>query len=259
MRRLAFALSFIFLIGWGLGASAEAKFEIPPLTGPVVDTAGMLSAEGRAEISAYLHNLYSAGGTQIQVAIVPSLGGVSIEEAGIRLADAWKIGRQGQDTGVILLVASGERKVRIEVGKGREGDLPDLTASRIIREIIVPSMREGNPDRAIASGVMAIAQNTDPKLAGAVPSAVERQPRLSGAMINFLVFLLLFFILPLFWRGGGGGRGGGGSGLLWFLAGVGAGRGFGGGGGGSWGGGSSGGGWSGGGGGFSGGGASGGW
>ena len=245
MRALAFALS-LFLAA-GSSALAWADFEVPPQTGPVVDTAGMLSRQAHDEISVYLHKLYDSGGTQIQVALVPSLGGVSIEEAGIKLADHWKIGRKGEDTGVILLVAKTDRKVRIEVGKGREGDLPDVTANRIIREIISPSLREGNPDRAIASGVMAIAQRTDPKLAGVAADAEPepRRPVLSGGLIRLILFIIVFLVLPLLFRGGG--RGGGG---FW----------YGGGGGGSWGGGSSdGGGWSGGGGGFSGGGSSGDW
>ena len=229
---------------------AAPTFEVPPLTGPVVDQAQLLSEPMRERLGQFLHQLYESGGTQIEVVTVPTLGGVSIEEAGIVLADRWKLGRQGADTGVILLVAASERKVRIEVGKGREGDLPDLTASRIIREQIAPRLHQGDYDGAIKAGVLSIVHSTDPDFA---LNPREQEPRVrhgSGGRGLLMLFILIFFILPLLFRGGGGGGGGG------FLAGALLGNLLGGGGRGGSGGG---GGWSGGGGGFSGGGSSGDW
>lgn len=246
------ALPFLFSVS----VQAAPTFSVPQLTGPVVDTAGLLKPEGRQQIAGLLRRLYEQGGTQIQVAILADLGGLEIEPASIQLADAWKIGRGGKDTGVILLIAAAEHKVRIEVGKGREGDLPDITASRIIREDIVPMMRAGDVDRAVLNGVIRIAQKTDPELIQKL-AQVEDQPtkHINGAFIQWLLIFFLLFVLPLLFRGGGsgrGGRGGGGGLLLAGLGGFGAGGGFGGGS-------SGGGGWSGGGGGFSGGGASGSW
>lgn len=239
-------------------AVAHAEFVVPPLTGPVVDNANMLSPQAKERLSRFLRQLYESGGSQLQVVTLPDLGGVSIEEAGIKLADAWKIGAGGtKDNGVILIFAAAERRVRIEVGQGLEGDLPDVIAQRIIREVIVPRMREGGAEAAIFGGVSAILHYTDPNYGTAGGEAAAGKPRkgkLNGNAVQ-LVLMLIFFtflVLPALFgrrrrgllsagrRGiytggfGGGGFGGGG---------------FGGGGGG----------WSGGGGGFSGGGSSGSW
>lgn len=230
---------------------SHAEFQVPPLTGPVVDNAGLLSPGTRAKLDDFLHELKDSGGTQIQVVTVATLDGTPIEEAGIKLADAWKIGTAKVDDGVILLIAKSEHRVRIEVGKGREGDLPDIIASRIIREVIVPRMREGQPDRAIVDGVLAIVQRTDPKFS---PATGSPHKKLNGDTVQLILLLIFFmiFLLPLFF-GRGGGRGGG----FWYGPGGGWGGGsFGGGGDGF---GSGGGSWGGGGGGFSGGGASGDW
>jgi uncharacterized protein len=229
---------------------ARADFQVPALTGPVVDQAGMLSSGARQRLEAFLRRLHDGGGSQIQVAIVSDLGGVSIEEASIKTVDKWKLGHAKTDDGVLLMIAAKEHRVRIEVGQGREGDLPDLIASRIIREVIVPGMRQGDPDRAVLAGVAAIVHYTDPGfLEQQQTVSADSPPGRDGSRLLLIlkIIFLLLILTPLFlgrffggfWGGGGfGGFGGGGFG----------GGGFGGGGG-----------WSGGGGGFSGGGASGGW
>lgn len=229
---------------------AWGQFQVPALTGPVVDQAGMLSPRTQRGMENLLRQLQESGGTQLQVLTIPDLGGLSIEEVGIKVTDAWKLGTGKDDNGVLLLVAAKERRVRIEVGQGREGVLPDITASRIIREVIVPGFREGNADRALTAGVFAILHYTDPEFAEKRGEAVPAQGVSKGKKLEMIVWLIfiLIFILPslLFGRrrglmGLGGGLAGGGFGGL-------GGGGFGGGGG-----------WGGGGGGFSGGGASGGW
>jgi uncharacterized protein len=237
-----------------LPISARAELRVPELTGPVVDQAGMLRSSTRDALENLLRQVRERGGSQIQVAILPDLGGLAIEDASIKITDAWKLGGAKEDNGVLLLIAAGEHKVRIEVGQGLEGVLPDAIASRIVRDVIVPYMRQGKPDQAVLQGVLAILHNTDPKLAGlsGQPQVAPRAPW-NGDVVQLILILLFFgfFLLPLFFRGGrGGGFWGGFGGGGW-----GSGGGFGGGGfGGGFGGG-----WSGGGGGFSGGGASGGW
>lgn len=228
--------------------SSSPTFMVPALTGPVVDEGGMLSPSARAKLSRFLQELHENAGTQIQVLTVNDLGGLSIEEASIKVTDAWKLGSAKADNGILLMLSRQERRVRIEVGQGYEGDLPDVTASRIIRDVVIPRFKEGDIDRGVIDGVLAIVHYVNPKyLEGhtAAPRSEKSFP------IPFWVIILAvfgFFILPAFlrprfgrrnsWRGwddwGGGGFGG-------------------------FGGGSGGGGWSGGGGGFSGGGASGGW
>jgi len=236
----------LLAVGLFFALSARADFKAPPLTGPVVDAAQVLQTGTVERLSQLLKRVQSSGGSQIQVVLLPDLGGLSIEEVGIRLADEWRIGRDKQDDGVILLLGMAERRVRIEVGQGREGDLPDLKANRIIREVIVPRLRAGSVDRAVFDGTLAILHYTDPQfLAQQGPS---ERGQWSGEKVQLALFLVLIFIALLVRFLGGPGvrrrglRGG------YYSAGWGSSSGgFGGGG------------WSGGGGGFSGGGSSGSW
>ena len=117
---------------------------VPPLGGPVVDQAGLLSgAEARRLEQLARAALAGEGGqvVQLQYLLVPSLEGDALEEFSIRVAEAWKIGSRKEGNGVLLVVARDERKVRIEVGQGLEGLLTDAQASRIIREVIQPAFR----------------------------------------------------------------------------------------------------------------------
>lgn len=243
---LAGFLSLFFLM-----PGVVAEFTVPPLTGPVMDQAGVLSPATRAELAEFLLQLRARSGTQLQIAILPHLDNLPIEQASIQITDQWKLGKKKEDRGVLLLLAMQERKVRIEVGQGLEGDLPDAVATRIIREEMSPQLKAGAIDQAIISGVLAIVRHTDAGF------SATGQPRTQGVQkpkigkLLTLLFWLMIIIVFLF----GGRRGGRGSGLRGLGAGLLLGSlgrgGFGSGGGG--------GGWGGGGGGFSGGGASGDW
>ncbi len=233
---------------------AHAEFQVPQLTGPVVDQAGLLSSSTVDSLSAFLRRHHEQGGAQIQVATVTDLGDLSIEEASIKITDQWKLGSKKEDRGVLLLVAPSARRMRIEVGQGLEGDLTDLITSRIIRDVIIPRFKEGAPDRGVIDGVLAIVHYADPKMGddGGAPVAARSQRfERTGGGLGKVMTIIFWLIILIFLLMRPGGRG--------FLAGMLLGGGLGGGGGGGWGGGSSGGGWSGGGGGFSGGGSSGSW
>lgn len=253
MRR--FALPFLFALLCAAPDSAYA-FEVPPLTGPVVDLAGLLSAPTEQRISGALRQLRDAhGGAQIAVLTVPDLGGLAIEQASIQVVDAWKLGGEAKDNGVLLMVARDERRIRIEVGQGLEGDLPDAYAKRIIDEAMTPLFGAGNADQGILVGVFQIAQRAHPQmdvtpLFGADDGnwrTSHRKARGGSALIPILFLLFLLFVGRRAGRGMLGGMLGGL--VLGSMLGRGGGGGFRGGGGG----------FRGGGGGFSGGGASGGW
>ncbi|MBU1242884.1 TPM domain-containing protein [Myxococcota bacterium] len=236
-------------MAWAPAAAAK-PFAVPDLTGPVVDRAGMLSEPARARLTAALEGLWEGGGSQVAVLTVPNLGGESIEQASIRVTDAWKLGTKKQDNGVLFLIARDERKLRIEVGQGLEGQLTDAHSRRILDDTVTPHFKAGNFDAGVLAGVRAIVALTDPRVnsaawfEGAIPPTPKhrKSPILTGLIILF--FLVLFGVVAGLGGRGSGGRGGG----IWISGG--GGRGYSGGGGG---------GFSGGGGGFSGGGASGGW
>jgi uncharacterized protein len=145
------ALLFAFLICWPFAASAQIA--VPPLTGRVVDQTATLSASDADALTQRLKDLETRKGSQVAVLIVPTTQPESIEQFSIRVAEAWKIGRKKIDDGALLVVAKNDRKLRIEVGYGLEGALPDVTARRIIDEIIVPRFRTGDFAGGISAGV----------------------------------------------------------------------------------------------------------
>lgn len=244
---------FLFAV-LALPGMASAEFKVPVLDKPVVDQGGMLSENAVTQLTEFLQRLKNSGGSEIQVVTLPDLGGLSLEEAGIKIADRGDTGNAKADNGVILLLSKAERKVRIEVGQGNEGNLPDLTVSRIIREVIVPRLKSGDIDRGVVDGVLSIVHYTDPKFLDGEGATAPAPQRAKGKRMDWIFFLLFFLFILMPAIGGRGRR----SGLGGALLGYGLGRGLGGGG---WGGGSGGGGgsWGGGGGGFSGGGSSGSW
>jgi len=252
IRTLTIALALLLAaFAWPAGAD-ELKF--PPLTGRVVDEVGLLRPAERAKLTAELAAHEANSGQQVVVAIVKSLQGRPIEEYGYQLGRAWGIGQKGRDTGAILLVAPDERKVRIEVGYGLEGDLTDAAASTIINRLILPRFQRGDFAGGIAAGVDQILRTLgDDKAVEAVPGRprgrADDRGSLGSIILSFIIFGVFLWIATRR-RGGGGG----GPMILPFIVGSswGGGRS-------SWGGGGGGGGFSGGGGSFGGGGASGSW
>jgi len=245
-----FLLAFILLL-FALPRLALA-LDVPPLKARVNDYAGLMPRDRAAALEQRLEQFERDTGHQIVVLSVPSLEGEEIASFGITVAEQWKIGKKGFDNGAILIVAPKDRKLRIEVGYGLEGVLPDAIANRIIEEQITPRFKDGDFPGGIEAGVAAMMKVTQGE---PLPEAQRRKaPRNSGFPIG-LILPLLFFGYFLFASLGGGRRRG-----LWSTGGR---RGYYGGpffGGGGWGGGGGGGGgFSGGGGGFGGGGASGSW
>ena len=246
-----------------IAAPAGADVPVPPLTGPVVDRAGVLDADSAARLERLARGaraLEDGNGPQLQYLLVDTLDGEPIESYAMRVAEAWKIGSKGRDNGVLVVVAVKDRRVRIEVGGGVEGGLTDAQAGRIIRTTVAPAFREGRYGEGLydAGRQILAALGSLPQGAGeGKPRAAAREVpgTLLGALLGFLfagggpvvALLLLFAVISIL----GIGRGRRGPWNRW-----GGGGGFGGGG---WSGGGGGGGWSGGGGGFSGGGASGSW
>lgn len=226
-----------------------SRYPAPPLTTPVTDDAGILDADTVVRLNQVLSRLWESGGSQIAVLTVPSLHGFPIEQASIEIVEQWKLGTAKKDNGILFLIAPNDRRMRIEVGQGLEGDLPDAIAKRIIAETVTPFFSEGRYNEGVIAGVAAIMERTDPKLlpqleenVGTVPSRAPPTSRRSW--VHTLMWLIVVWFL-LFTRLGrallfgmilSGGRGGGG----YYGGGSGSGRGYGGGGGGFSGGGASG-------------------
>lgn len=127
--------------------------ELPALTGRVVDNADMIDPAAEAALTQKLADFETKGSDQIVVATIPSLGGEEIEPYANRLFNFWKLGQAGKNNGVLLLVARGDRKMRIEVGYGLEGELTNQHATRIIEDDMVPAFRAGDFAAGISKAV----------------------------------------------------------------------------------------------------------
>jgi uncharacterized protein len=205
---------------------AQQLVPVPALTTPVTDLAGVLTPEQVGALDSKLGSFAQAKGSQVAVLIVPTTQPEEIEQYAIRVAEAWKLGRKGVDDGALLLVARDDRKVRIEVGYGLEGALPDATANRIIDEVIVPSFRGGDYYGGIDAGVDRIIGviNGEP-----LPEPVRRGSASDGisGLGNLLPVLLVFALVGgailrrLFGRVGGALATGGLVGFItWLIIGI---------------------------------------
>jgi len=126
---------------------------IPKLAARVTDLTGTLTAEQQSMLEEKLSAFEARKGAQIAVLVVPTTEPEEISQYSIRVVDQWKLGRQKIDDGALLLVAKNDRDLRIEVGKGLEGVLTDLTAHRIISETVIPLLRQGDFYGGINAGL----------------------------------------------------------------------------------------------------------
>ncbi|HSA81640.1 MAG TPA: TPM domain-containing protein [Geminicoccaceae bacterium] len=233
-------------------AVRAAEPEFPPLTGRVVDEAGLLSERDQAELEAALARFEAETTSQIVVATLESLQGLPIEDYGYQLGRHWGIGQEGKDNGALLIVAPEERAVRIEVGYGLEGELTDALSRTIIETRILPHFRAADFAAGIKAGVAAMIEALGGSYDPALPPVQVRDREDAPSPIPLAIALPIMalivlnrlsggrrrrrsrygyggpVIVPGGWHGGrnggGGSRGGGGGGF------SGGGGGFGGGG-----------------------------
>jgi len=220
----------------------QDKLAIPKNDGWVTDLADMLPAQRERDLEARMES-YRAGssGAEIAVLTVPNLSGRSVEQFALETARAWGIGSEATSNGALLVIAREERALRIEVGRGLEGDVPDAIASRIINQVIVPRFKSGDFAGGIEAGVSAL----HAAIGGdyAATGLREALPKAGRGLATLLVFLVILAVSSAKRRGRGPrGRGPfGGLGLPLTLGGLGglgssrgggfSGRGFSGGGG----------------------------
>ena len=136
-----------------LSGAARAEVPVPPLKTRVTDLTGTLNAQQQGELEARIAAYESRRGGQIAVLLLPTTKPEEIEQYAIRVAEAWKIGRKKVDDGLILVVAKDDRRLRIEVGYGLEGAIPDSVAKRVIDERITPRFRDGDFYGGVRDGV----------------------------------------------------------------------------------------------------------
>jgi uncharacterized protein len=152
------ALGLLLLL---FAAAAWAQVAVPELTRRVTDLTATLSAGQTASLEKELAAFEARKGSQIAVLILPTTQPEDIAQFGIRVADQWKIGRKKIDDGVILIVAKNDRQLRIEVGYGLEGAIPDAIAKRVIAETITPYFKAGDYYGGIEAGVQQLMKLID--------------------------------------------------------------------------------------------------
>ncbi len=168
------------------------SLEIPerPL-GRVSDYAKILKPEKISTLETILSNYERETTNQIVIAIFNSLEGWDIEDFSIRLAEKWKIGQKGKDNGIIILVALEEKKIRIEVGYGLEGAVPDITARQIIDREIVPHFKKSDYFSGLRNGVDSLIK--------AIGGEYKVEKGTSGEVIVALIilFIVMVFLLQI--------------------------------------------------------------
>jgi uncharacterized protein len=149
------AVLLVFAAGRAAAAPAQPAFPAP--SARVVDEAGLLTPATRGHLEAVCTELAEKTGAEIGVALVPSIAPLDVETYAVRLFERWGVGQKGKDDGVLFVLARDERRVRIEVGYGLEGLLPDGRVGGILRGAVVPSLRADDWNAGVAGGVEALA------------------------------------------------------------------------------------------------------
>jgi uncharacterized protein len=138
--------------------STSQEIAVPAITQRVTDLTGTLDSQQQAALESRLAQLEQQGGSQVAVLIVPTTQPEAIEQYSIRVVDQWKLGRKGVDDGILILIAKNDRQMRIEVGYGLEGAIPDAIANRIVDEIMAPHFRQGDFYGGLAAAVDQLAR-----------------------------------------------------------------------------------------------------
>ncbi len=183
---------------WLLGSNVSWSDDVavPPLTGHVIDLTNTLSLEEHQMLSNKLAALETRKGSQLVVLIVPTTQPEDIAQFGIRLAERWKLGRNKVDDGIILIIAKDDRKLRIEVGYGLEGVIPDAIAKRITSEIITPKFKAGDFIGGINAGVDQIIKLIDGEPLPA-PANTSSEPEGNLFMLIVIVGIVMGWLLSL--------------------------------------------------------------
>jgi uncharacterized protein len=182
----ALALALLVII-----ASTGWSATVPPLRGRINDYAQILSQDVARNLEVQLDQFEKQTGHQVALLTIPGLAGEDIEGFSIRVAESWKIGQKGFDNGVIFVVAPQDRQLRLEVGYGLEGVLPDAVASQIIREIVVPRFRDGDFEGGISSGIDAVLKTIRGE---PLPEAARQQSRRNNPALGLTLPLILFLL-----------------------------------------------------------------
>ena len=207
-----------------LAGIAAAAVAIPPLQSRVTDLTSTLDASQKEALEKTLSEFEARKGAQIAVLIVPTTQPETIEQYAVRVEEQWKLGRKGVDDSVLLLVALQDRKIRLEVGYGLEGVLPDAAAKRIIEDDITPRFRQSDFYGGIRAGLERVMRTVEGE--PLPPPVAHATPAQQHGIEEWFFPLFIFFVIgggilkSLFGRFLGGGLIGGAIGFaIWLFIG----------------------------------------
>jgi uncharacterized protein len=224
------ALAGLLLLAFAAGSTAQSGTPVPAVPQRwLTDKAGFLSPAAAAELDARLEAYAGTSGHQFIVYIDRTTGGIPIEDWAVKAFELWQVGRKGLDDGLALFIMAADQRLRIEVGYGLEGVVPDALAARIINDEMVPRMQSGDNDGAVRAAIerlMTIVSGDSATASGArEPAAKPSRPLtlfekilIGIGVLGFLLLLItnpslaiyLLFSILSGGRGGGGGFSGGG-------------------------------------------------
>ncbi|MCU4487838.1 TPM domain-containing protein [Acinetobacter ursingii] len=185
-------------------ADGESIRGLPSMNEPVIDQANLLSVEQKQAISQQILKLYQNGKAQIGIVIVPTTGQEDIFDYAMRVGEKWQLGSAKRDNGLLMAIAVNDRRIQILTGYGLEGVIPDIVASRIIRNQITPYFKQGQYAQGIQSGLNEIERvlNLDPEIAQqAADDLKERQAQAmqeQEARSQMMIYSLIIIVVGVF-------------------------------------------------------------
>jgi uncharacterized protein len=199
-------LLFLSLIVWSVCATAQIEKVVPDRPSParlVNDFTNTLTAEQKVALEEKLVAYDDSTSNQVALVIVATTGDYPIEDVALRILRDWGVGNKGTNNGIVILVAKDDRKIRIEMGYGLEGAIPDMTAASIIDNEITPEFKQGNYYRGLDEGVNAIMKAAAGEYKA--PSGYGSKKK-KGSSIGTIIFIIIILII-LFSRNSGGSGG----------------------------------------------------
>ena len=200
--RVVIAFVGLFWLLLGPLAVAQNVQTIAPSGRWVTDAAGFLNASERTILERKLSSYADSTSSQIILVTVPDLGGYDSQEYAMAIGRGWKVGQAGNDNGVVILISRAERAIRIEIGYGMEGVIPDVFASRIVRDVITPAFKSGEFFQGL-NGAVDIMMAAASGEFDAEEMAREPSRPINPAAL-YLIFIFVFFIVSAMRNKGGG-------------------------------------------------------
>ncbi len=187
-----FFFSLIFSI---LISCYAQEISIPALTSPIMDEANLLSSTEEEVLAKICYNIHTSQGPQVTIFTVNDLQGYTIEDFSIKVAEKWKLGSEKKDDGILILLSKSEKKIRIEVGNGIEGEITDYDANKMIRNIMIPNFRRGDFFTAFKDVLEEISNRFNLNLENSDTKLYRKTSRIQGQKFQVLFPIIIVVLI----------------------------------------------------------------